>query len=253
VRTFQIVLFASLLSTSVLAQAENSVLRFDVVSVKADTSGDLTIRSEPALPDGYRRNLPVESHLRYAFDIAQLSRLVNLPDWALTTRYEIAGKATEPITDQQRRAMVRDVLATRFGLRTHVEQRELPVYILTTDRSDKRLGTGLRPRPDCASDPCERGGTGTPQGVKIRATTLTQFADGMLSNLLRQVVRDETGVGGVFDVEASWRPSAGDADAADNRPDMFTAFREQLGLRLEPSRRPVDVLVIDHIERPTEN
>lgn len=253
VRTFQIVLFASLLSTSVLAQGENSVLRFDVVSVKADTSGDLTIRSEPALPDGYRRNLPVESHLRYAFDIAQLSRLVNLPDWTLTTRYEIAGKATEPITDQQRRAMLRDVLAARFGLRTHVEQRELPVYILTTDRSDKRLGTGLRPRPDCASDSCERGGTGTPQGVKIRATTLTQFADGMLSNLLRQVVRDETGVGGVFDVEASWRPSAGDADAADSRPDMFTAFREQLGLRLEPSRRPVDVLVIDHIERPTEN
>ena len=75
----------------------------------------------------------------------------------------------------------------------------------------------------------------------------------MLSNLLHQVVRDETGVEGIFDVEAKWRPSSGDADTPDSRPDMFTAFREQLGLKLEPSRRPVEVLVIDHIERPSEN
>ena len=108
----------------------------------------------------------------------QLSRVVNLPDWTLTTRYEIAGKATTPITDQQRRAMVREVLASRFGLRTHLETRELPVYVLTPDRPDKRLGTGLRPRPDCADESCERGGTGTPEGVKIRATTLTWTTTG---------------------------------------------------------------------------
>lgn len=233
----------------VLAQAST----FDVVSVKEDTSGDLTIRSEPTPPDGYRRNVPLESHLRSAFDIAQLSRVVNLPDWVLTTRYAIAGKATEPITDQQRRAMLREVLASRFGLRTHVELREQAVYVMTTNRPDKRLGSGLKGRPDCAQDSCESGGTGRPDGVKIRATTLTRLADGMLSNLLHQIVIDETGVEDVFDVEATWRPSSADADTPDSRPDMFTAFREQLGLKLEPSRRPVDVLVIDHIERPTEN
>jgi uncharacterized protein (TIGR03435 family) len=68
---------------------------------------------------------------------------------------------------------------------------------------------------------------------------------------MEQVVRDETGVEGVFDVEASWRPRSGEADPADMRPDIFTAFREQLGLKMEPGRRPVDVLVSDHIERPS--
>ena len=102
-RTAQIVMLVSVMGASIVAQAGHAALHFDVVSVKEDTSGDLTIRSEPTPPDGYRRNLPLESHLRYAFDIVQLSRVVNLPDWALTSLYEIAGKAPGPITDSQRR------------------------------------------------------------------------------------------------------------------------------------------------------
>jgi uncharacterized protein (TIGR03435 family) len=189
----------------------------------------------------------------YAFDIPQLWRIADLPDWARLTRYDITGKASAPITDQQRRAMMREVLITRFKLRTHVEQREQTVYVMSTSRPDKRLGAGLKPRPDCADQPCATGGTGTPEGVKMQATTLARLADGLLSNLLRQLVIDETGLPGMFDVEATWRPDSGQVDSLDNRPDVFTAFREQLGLKLEPARRAVDVLVTDHIERPTEN
>ena len=83
--------------STVLAQSPPEA-RFEVASVKENTSGDLAIRFEPTPPDGYRRDVPLESHLRYAFEIAQLSRIVNLPEWALATRYEIAGKATGPIT-----------------------------------------------------------------------------------------------------------------------------------------------------------
>jgi uncharacterized protein (TIGR03435 family) len=242
-----------ILVATVTASARQTEPAFEVVSVKENT-GEAVIRPEPTPPDGYRRtNLPLWNHLSYAFDIPQLSRIAGVPEWVHVMRYDIAGKAAGPITEQQRRSMLRQVLASRFGLRTHVEQREQTIYVMTMNRSDKRLGPGLTLRSDCAAKPCVRGGTGTQQGVDIRATTLAQFADGMLSSLLEQVVRDETGVEGVFDVEVSWRPGSGDASAADGRADMFTALREQLGLKLEPSRRPVDVLVIDHIERPSGN
>jgi uncharacterized protein (TIGR03435 family) len=228
--------------------------KFEVVSIKENTSGDLSIRAEPQPPDGYRRtSLPVESYVTFAFGISQDSRIANLPDWTSTTRFDINAKAAGPITSEQRRAMLRDVLVSRFKLRTHVEQREQTVYVMTSVRPDKRLGPGLKLRDDCADQPCLSAGTGTPQGVKMQATGLTQFADGILSNVLGQVVRDETGVTGVFDIEATWRPDTGQVDPGDSRPDVFTALRDQLGLKLEPQKRPVEVLVIDHIERPTEN
>ena len=79
-----------------LAQSPSDV-RFDVVSVRENASGDLVILSEPPPPDGYRRDLPLFNHLTYAFDIVQSSRIVNIPEWVSTTRYEIAGKASGPI------------------------------------------------------------------------------------------------------------------------------------------------------------
>ena len=240
--------------TETVLRAQEAEPRFEVISVKENTSADLAIRSEPQPPDGYRRTgLPLSNHLAYAFDVPQLWRIVDLPDWARLARYDITGKASGPVTDQQRRAMLRDVLLTRFKLRTHVEQREQTVYAMSTNRADKRLGPGLRPRPECVDQPCATGGMGTPEGLKIQATTLARLAEGLLSNLLRQLVVDETGVSGMFDVEATWRPDSGQADSGDSRPDVFTAFREQLGLKLDPARRMVDVVVIDHVERPSEN
>ena len=189
----------------------------------------------------------------FSGDIPQPSRIAGLPDWTRNTRYDIVGKAAGPINDQQRRAMMREVLVTRFKLRTHTEQREQTVYVMTTSRPDKSLGPGLKLRPDCANQPCASGGTGAPQGIKLQAITMARLADGRLSNLLRQIVRDETELRDYYDVEATWRPVTGQVDPTDTRPDVFTAFREQLWLKLEASRRMVDVLVIDQIERPTEN
>jgi len=80
--------------------------------------------------------------------------------------------------------------------------------------------------------------------------TLTRFADGLLSASRGELVRDETGVPGVFDIEMAWRPETS-TDPDDARPSFFTAIREQLGLKLEPQRRPVDVLVVERIDRPT--
>jgi uncharacterized protein (TIGR03435 family) len=222
--------------------------------VKENTSADLTIRFDDQPADGYQqRNLRLASYVTYAFDIPQPSRIDGLPEWTRSTRYDITAKASTAITEELRRAMLRAVLVTRFHLTTHIENREQTIYVMTAVRADKRLGFGLTPRPDCEATPCNGGGTGRADGFTIRAVTLARLAEGMLSNELRQLVRDDTGIAGTFDAVASWRPDSAAPDSADTRPDMFTALREQLGLKLEPMRQPVDVLVIDHIERPSEN
>jgi uncharacterized protein (TIGR03435 family) len=229
-------------------------LHFDVVSVKENTGSDLTIRFNPQSRDGYRQaNMPLASYVTYAFNVPQPSLITGLPTWTRTMRYDIAAKAARPISEDERRAMVRDVLVSRFRLRTHVESRVQTVFVMTAARADHRLGPGVTPRLDCATTPCTSGGTGRPDGVEIRATTLTQLADGLLSALLRQVVRDETGISGTFDVSASWRPESAVVDPNDSRPSLFTALQEQLGLKLESQRGAVDVLVIDVIERPTSD
>jgi uncharacterized protein (TIGR03435 family) len=230
--------------------AQSSTLRFDVVSVKENTGSDRSIRFDPDPPDGFRRiNLPLASLVPYAFNVPQPSRIIGLPEWTRNVRYDISGKAARAISDDERRLMVRNVLEDDFGVVSHVESREQTIYVLSAARPDKRLGPGLKPRPDCDVEKCSSGGTGRPDGLEIRAITLTQLADGMLSSLRREIVRDETGIPGTFDVTMSWRPDTAANDGNDSRPSFVTAIQEQLGLKLEVQRRPVDVLVIDRIER----
>lgn len=233
------------------AKTQAHALRFDVVSVKEHVGTDRSVRFEAPPPDGYRQaNLDLQSYIRIAYQVPQPERLTGLPNWTLTARYDIVGKASRRISEDERRAMLRDVLASRFHMRAHFESREQQVYVMTAARPDRRLGPGLKPRPDCESSPCESGGSGRADGVGMRAVTLKQLADGMLSALTRQVVIDETGIAGAFDISVSWRPDRANDDPNDSRPSLFTALQEQLGLKLEPERRPVDVLVVDHIERP---
>ena len=144
--------------------------------------------------------------------------------------------------------MVRALLLSRFRLMTHQESRRQSVYVLTVARPDRTLGRGVTVRPECATQACDGGGTGRPDGVDVHAVTMTRFAN-LLSNLLRQLVVDETAMPGAYDITASWRPDVGPSDAAESRPSMFTALEEQLGLKLRSESRPVDVLVIDNIER----
>ncbi len=228
-----------------------SDLRFDVVSIKENTGSELGIRFEDQAPDSYRQsNLPLRYYVTYAFDVTQQTRLIGMPEWATSTRYDVVAKAPRAISEDERRAMVRAMLASRFHLKTHTESRVQSVYVMTAARQDRRLGPGATPRPECATEKCDAGGTGRPDGVEVRAIPLPRLAS-LLSNLLRQMVIDESGIAGVYDMKTSWRPDTAAADPNDDRPSMFTALREQLGLKLEPANRPVEVLVIDSLERPT--
>lgn len=242
------------LLTATLA-AQQPAPAFEVASVRRNTI-DKGIPFGPTPPDGINLiNRPVESLVRSAYDV-QFFRLFGLPAWANEERYDVIAKAARPITEAERRLMLRSLLLDRFGLKAHFEPRELTVYVMTRARADGTLGPGLKPRPDCANadPPCVSSGSAFADGrLSLKASTLDGLAAGLLSSVLESMVVNEAKVDGRFDVELSWRPDNVSADANDKRPSLFTALEEQLGMKLTAQRRPVDVLVVDEIQRPKPN
>ena len=163
--------------------------------------------------------------------------------------------------------MVRTLLADRFQLRTHSEQRELPVFRLTHARADRRLGAGLTPsrcRPvGAAPNDSQTPTCGNQVGrnvMTLRGNTMRGLANqlGRLPIVGRPVI-DATGLTDTFDIQLTWTYEpvvTGDSAPPGAQPDatsIFTALQEQLGLKLEPSRGPVDVMVIDSVQPPSEN
>lgn len=185
---------------------------------------------------------------------AQKDQIVGLPDWAKTVRWKIDGIASpdgEPNLDQFK-AMVRKVLAERFGLVFHHEQREMGVLALRVAKG------GIKLTPD-TSDPNglpnheykHNGGQVT--GV-FQNTSMPELALMLLGQVDKPVV-DQTGLAGRFDFQLRWTrdEAAAAASEADAPPGLFTAIQEQIGLKLEPTRASADVLVIDRLERPGAN
>jgi uncharacterized protein (TIGR03435 family) len=243
--------------TASLAAQQPVAPSFEVASVRPNTSTDGTINIPPTPPDGVvLHNRSVADVVRYAYQLPPFL-VVGLPRWAEDERFDIVAKAARPITETERQSMVQALLADRFRLKAHVEKRDQTVYVMTRARADGSLGSGLRPREDCRTTPCQRSGSSSRVAgvIRLRGTTMAGLAEGPMSLILGQVVRDESGIEGVFDVQASWRPDAVDApvNPSDERPSFFTAIQEQLGLLLQPGRAAVEVLVIDSVERPTPN
>ena len=164
------------------------------------------------------------------------------------------------------KAMLRALLADRFKLATHSERRELPVYELHMDRNDRTIGPQLKKVDvDCVS----LRGRGRPGGqlcggfrtigpghIVAGAVTLSQLAQFLEMGVSRNVI-DRTWLQGTFDLELQYAPDRVEPrgrEAPANDPtglSIFTAVREQLGLKLESTKAPMDVLVIDHVERPS--
>jgi uncharacterized protein (TIGR03435 family) len=176
--------------------------------------------------------------------------------------------------------MLRNVLEERFQLQTHVETKELPVFALVLARRDGTLGSRLRRRTvDCvaaqaaAREPrnlfnptaAERrtcGGRIGPGILTANGLTMTNLAGALEARVpgVDRIVVDRTGLAGTFDVDLTWRfeatldtPGVPLPPPDPNSPSLFTALEEQLGLKLESTKAPVDILVIDHVEHPTED
>lgn len=195
-----------------------------------------------------------------------------LPEWASSELYDIVAQGlVNPASREQRQVMKRALLADRLRLRVHYEMREQPSFDLVKTRADGRLGPGMTPYDtDCPSVAAAEN-EAIDDGVRISTPSASQCnmrvsATGLagemptflLARLLRpaagRIVVDKTGLTATYRVRLEFEPSGAlRANAVDTAPSVFVALQEQLGLKLEPSRTQVQVLVIDGIDRPTEN
>jgi len=176
------------------------------------------------------------------------SQIVGLPDWTSTEKYDMVGKVADEFAglsaaEQFRRMppMVQSLLEDRFKLRLHRETRQMPIYTLVVARPNV-----IRPSAvDCRKEPNKCSIQSAGGHYSAVGLTMNNFMI-FLSNTVERVVIDRTQLQGAYDVEFDWSSEAGS-----DKPSIFTAVQEQLGLKLESDRGPVDVLVIDNIERPT--
>jgi uncharacterized protein (TIGR03435 family) len=269
------------------AQAPPEGPRFEVASVKPNTTNDPASSRFPLGPgDAYvagtlfsATNQPLINYIRFAFGRSQ-GELLRLPSWIYDDRFDIQGRTTGQPTKDEMRLLVRTLLAERFKLRWHLEPREEPVLELVLTKPDE-LGPQLTrhgaeqscdqaasPR-DARFDaiPCGSAGlvsASTPGRARIagRAEPIARLASVLSNNRFAGVERmviDRTGLAGDFDFAVEWAVPADPADpssrpaADDTGPPIDVALRQQLGLTLRPAKATVDSLVIDRVERPSNN
>ena len=278
------------LAPRVTAQAPNPVatVAFEAASVKPNISGENDTSMRPQ-PSGRftATNAPLQLLVTYAYQLQQF-QLQGAPGWLRTDRFDViatlgAETPAAPVGSDQPTPMMlalRTLLADRFKLAVHWETQELPIYALVLARPDGKLGPNIRPAAaDCnamsaASAAAAKEGrtlsVNTPDRVacgmrnsagrfQFGGNPLSMFALG-LSNQVARTVVDRTGLTGNWDFEFTFTPErvrqqalAGGVspDVDSTAPSIFTAIQEQLGLKLESTKGPVRVLVIDRVERPT--
>ena len=246
-----------------------------VASVKLNTSGSGTSFTR-RLPGGtfLASNMAVRDFIAFAHGL-QPFQVEGVPDWAASARFDITMKAEQNVgpvaigPTQIGLQLARAVLAERFAFRARRETRERPVFALVRARPDGSLGPRLRKSAtDCVALAAEAGKTNAPWpprsaegrllcGLNTVGSPMTaggypmaEFAR-WLTGQTQRAVLDRTGLAGGWDFELTFAPADVAASAAPDTPSLFTALQEQLGLKLEATRAPAEVLVVDRIERPT--
>ena len=280
-----------LLPAILLAQTDSP--SFDVVSIRPNRTnqGIPAILFQPGgrVIGG---NMAIREVVLVAYGLEDV-QLVNAPDWIATERFAIEARTAAETPSPTIRLMLRSMLANRFNFVAHQERRDLSMFALTMARPDKRLGPRLRASgPECAplqppagvplppppppppagspgparlilaTDEAPRrrcGAAMAPGWFSARSIGMKEFGR-VLSQVLRRPVIDETELTGEFDLDMLFAPdSVGGAlvgpppAAVADAPALPTALQDDLGLKLDARRGPVDVLVVERIERPTEN
>jgi uncharacterized protein (TIGR03435 family) len=261
------------------AQSPATRLQFEVASVKLNTSGGNNALFGSHSPGTFNAdNYPLLGLIAGAYSV-QPFQITGAPNWIESAQYDIVAKPTvdpekKPITREsmnkfqaETKLMLQSLLEERFQLRLHRETKELPVYALTIAKGGLKLHPGScteydpdnpppRPapgqkRPDYCGN-LSVGGGGPTQKLDAFAITMTQFL-GFLPNYTKRVVIDKTGSTGTFDAHFVFTLDGAPADADNLAPSLYTALEEQLGMKLESTKGPVEILVIDHVEKPSEN
>jgi len=233
-----------LLLTASSPQSATRTPSFEVASVKPTS-----VKPDPSgggisiLVPGHGSLRAINTTLRHLFSFAYHlpEQLISAPSWLDSTRFDIFAKGNSDVPDSEIRLMTQSLLAQRFGLQAHHETKEGQVYFLVPARGGLRAppASAPNPRPYPARPP-------GPHWTMGMEAPLEEFA-AILTNYAGRPVIDHTGINGKFDLRLWWGRDP------DTDPDIFSALQEQLGLKLESGRAPVETLIVDHVEKPTEN
>jgi uncharacterized protein (TIGR03435 family) len=277
-------------SAVALAQQPAASPAFEVATVKVNASGPGPSVGLMLLPGGrvFAQNASLRDLIRAAYALED-SQLEGIPASIRSTRFDVDARIGGGATTDTARAMTRTLLAERFRLAAHIETRQLPIYDLVMARSDRSPGRALRtsgkecapvtlpaglppapPPPAGSGMPITPGAFQCPSGLlpghlSLRSLDMAAFASLLWRRLLQRPVVDRTGLSGQCDIDLTYLPeleTVNGRPASENpslpaqilgAPSIFTAVQEQLGLKLESARGPVDVLVVDRVEALIEN
>lgn len=235
-----------------LAHAQASAPTFEVA----------TIRPAAPSPDGHTHinypsgdrfsaiNITLIALMQWAYDMPA-KQILDGPSWLTSTRFDIeaiadtSGQSKSIVSDPKhdlKRRMVQSLLADRFRLKLHQDTRILPAYDLVVAKG------GMKLQPTQSNGKSIGVGNAHFNGQGLSMALIAEE----LSQISGRIVVDKTNLTGRYDLKLQWTPD--DAPTTENSaPSLFTAIQEQLGLKLEPAKEPVSVLVIDHIDAPTPN
>jgi uncharacterized protein (TIGR03435 family) len=245
---------------SLLLGVSASAQSFEVASIKRSppAGGEGRQTTGFQIPGGGRlnsMNTPLRMLVTFAYDVQDF-QISGGPGWANSETYDITAKAAENATLPQLRAMIQTLLREQFKLAVRRETKEAPIYALVVAKG------GAKIQEDTTSAQTMMMQRGRGKAVAQKAT-LAMFAH-TLGMIAGRPVVDKTGLASTYKFDLSWTPDAseggppalGGPDAApldSSGPSLFTALQEQLGLKLEAARGPVEFLVIEGAEKPSEN
>lgn len=235
---------------------------YEVVSIKLykQTDAGMSMWMSSSKNGFSSKGFPLTNLLFNAFPIVMKDQLAGLPSWADSEYYSVDAKMDEETAaayeklprDQKKQvtySMMQALLADRFKLKFHKETRDLPIYNLVAAKG----GPKIEPTPQGKGTGYSMGpGKITGNGIELDSLAFS------LSNEIGRIIVNQTGLSGGYNIDLKWQPDAMQAGANSSSvdpplPDLFTALQEQAGLKLEPAKGPVDVYVIDHVEKPSEN
>jgi uncharacterized protein (TIGR03435 family) len=244
-------------------------LAFDIVTIRAADPKAVGWGMQYPVDGFTMTNVPVRRMLQEAYDKYEAGAIAGGPKWIDSTKFDLRAKIDSTdvarmreLTLSQRRHMLQVVLAKRFGLVVHIESTERSVYELVVARGGPKMH---ETRPEDMPPGLIKGMGGLHSGRseyndKVQGDTMFFLAQTLTSHVGRHVI-DKTGLTGRYDYTLRWSPNVSSEPAPapgstahdDIGPDIFTAVQEQLGLKLQPANGAMDVLLIDHIDLPSEN
>jgi uncharacterized protein (TIGR03435 family) len=251
-------MLAALLPGTAAAQAPAA---FEVASVRRNSGnapGNIQV-----LPNGVNvTNLPLRGIIGLAYGPLNPATSIEGPDWINTTRFDVVARTAGAVPSGELRGLLKALLAERFRLAVRTEKRPLTINALVLARADGRLGPQIKRSavdcgggraggpPECTPPP---GGFGR---IIIVGRPVSQLAS-LLQLAMMQTVRDKTGLTGSYDIDLSYAPLFAPESVLEqeyrDRPPLFTALQDQLGLKIEAQKEETDVIIIDRVELPTEN